>query len=107
MITAKQSVTNKGAGAVSVTPYGTVSRVGISKDPSTWNIHVGPMGVFDEKANYDWDFDEVAEEEGGRVELTNTNWLGFTDHFWLTALVPVGEKDTSGLFPAQQGRRCL
>ncbi len=98
MISAKQRVTNRGAAAVSVTPYGSVSRVGISKDPSTWNIHVGPMGVFDGLANYDWDFKDVAEAEGARVALTNTDWLGFTDHYWLTALVPVGANDTRGYF---------
>ncbi len=98
MISAKQRVTNRGAAAVSVTPFAAVSRVGISKDPSTWNIHVGPMGVFDGLANYDWDFSEVAETENGRVAFTNTNWIGFTDLYWLTALVPVNAPDTRGYF---------
>ena len=98
MISAKQSVTNRGAGAVAVTPFGTVSRVGISKDPSTFNIHVGPMGVFNDSADYSQDFKDVAEAEGGRVAYTNTNWLGFTDHFWLTALVPVTDKNARGYF---------
>lgn len=98
MISAKQRVTNRGSGAVAVTPYGTVSRVGISKDPSTFNIHVGPMGVFGGNANYDWDFEEVAEAPNARVAFDDTNWIGFTDHFWLAALVPVGAKDTRGYF---------
>lgn len=98
MISAKQRVTNRGAGAVAVTPYGTVSRVGISKDPSTFNIHVGPMGVFNDSADYSQDFEDVAEAEGGRVAYTNTDWLGFTDHFWLTALVPVTDKNARGYF---------
>ena len=98
MISAKQRVTNRGEGAVAVTPYGTVSRAGVSKDPSTFNIHVGPMGVFNDEADYSKDFEDVAEAPDGRVSYTATNWLGFTDHFWLTALVPVGDKNTRGYF---------
>ena len=98
MISAEQRVTNNGTAAVAVTPFGAVSRVGVSKDPSTWNIHVGPMGVFDNAADYDWNFDDVAEVEGGKAAFAKTNWLGFTDHYWLTALIPVNAPDTRGYF---------
>jgi YidC/Oxa1 family membrane protein insertase len=50
---------------------------------------VGPISVFDGKANYDinWkDLDQKGSESFGSV----SGWLGFTDKYWLTALVPTG-----------------
>ena len=75
-----------------------VSRTGESADKSSWTIHVGPMGVFDDKVDYDWDYAELAEAEGGRVSFDNTDWLGFTDHYWLTALIPAKPAETRGYF---------
>jgi YidC/Oxa1 family membrane protein insertase len=74
---------------VTVRPIGLVSRARQSADPDTWTNHVGPIGVFDGKANYDvnWkDLDEKGSSSFGNVG----GWLGFTDKYWLTALVPQG-----------------
>ena len=51
MFNVQQSVTNAGPGVVAVRPYGLVSRVGWSKDPSIWNMHTGPIGVFNGSTN--------------------------------------------------------
>ena len=81
MITARQSVTNRSAGAVAVRSYGFISRAGHSKDPSTWTIHTGPIGVFNEAANYDIEF-ETLDEDGISERLPSTGGcIGFTDHY--------------------------
>lgn len=98
MISARQSVTNSGTGAVAVRTYGYISRVGHSKDPSTWTIHTGPIGVFNGAANYDIDFTDL-DESGASERLASTGgWLGFTDHYWLAALVPDQKASFDGQF---------
>ncbi|QAY78889.1 membrane protein insertase YidC [Sphingosinicella sp. BN140058] len=87
MFTVDQRVANRAAGAVAVRPYSLVSRASASKDPTAWTNHVGPVGVFDGKANYDWDYTDLTP--GARQPFATTGgWLGFGDKYWLTALVP-------------------
>ncbi|MET0269086.1 MAG: membrane protein insertase YidC [Sphingomonas sp.] len=88
MFTVEQSMTNAGGGAVSARPWSLVSRVGHSKDPSSWTNHVGPMGVFDGKANYSVDFKDLDEKAAGERFNTTGGWAGFTDKYWLTAVIP-------------------
>jgi YidC/Oxa1 family membrane protein insertase len=89
LFTVQQSVANASGQPLSFRPIGLVSRASQSVDKSTWQNHVGPIGVFDGKANYDvnWkDLDEGKTETFGNA----SGWLGFTDKYWLTALVPQG-----------------
>jgi YidC/Oxa1 family membrane protein insertase len=89
MFTVDQSVTNGAGTPIAIRPYGLVSRVGVSKDPDTHTIHSGPMGVFNGTANYSIDFKTLdkAGAAGTRIATTG-GWLGFTDKYWLAALVP-------------------
>ncbi|HLL59201.1 MAG TPA: membrane protein insertase YidC [Allosphingosinicella sp.] len=87
MFTADQMVTNTGTGAVAVRPYSIVSRSDASPDPDSWTMHVGPVGVFNGAANYDWSFDELLEAGDQRFSTTG-GWIGFTDKYWLTAVIP-------------------
>jgi YidC/Oxa1 family membrane protein insertase len=87
MFTIEQRVENRGAGAIAVRPYSLVSRVGHSKDPDSWTIHTGPIGVFGGSANYDVNFEDLTESGEQRFPTTG-GWIGFTDKYWLTAIVP-------------------
>jgi YidC/Oxa1 family membrane protein insertase len=89
LFTIGQRAINASGKPVAVRPIGLVSRATKSSDPTSWTNHVGPIGVFDSKANYEvnWkDLDEGKGETFGNVP----GWLGFTDKYWLTALVPPG-----------------
>lgn len=87
MFTVRQKVSNTGVGTVGVRPYGYISRDGVPVHPDSWTIHVGPMGVFNGAANYDVNFSTVDEE--GQVPFTGKGgWIGFTDLYWLSALIP-------------------
>jgi YidC/Oxa1 family membrane protein insertase len=89
LFTVAQSVTNASGAALNIRPIGLVSRASKSADGSTWQNHVGPIGVFDGKANYDVNWKDL--DQGKSEGFDNvTGWLGFTDKYWLTALVPQG-----------------
>lgn len=98
MISAAQKVTNAGPGAVAVRTYGYISRDGPSKDVSTWTIHTGPMGVFNSAANYDIDFTDLDEETTSERLTSTGGWIGFTDKYWLAALVPDQKTSFEGQF---------
>lgn len=89
LFTAEQRLVNRGPAPVTARAFALVSRVGISRDPSTWQSHVGPVGVFNGTANYDNNFSTVAEAPGGTVGYhSQGGWLGFTDKYWLAAIIP-------------------
>jgi YidC/Oxa1 family membrane protein insertase len=89
LFTVRQQVTNGGARAAAVRPYGLINRANKSRDPDSWTMHVGPIGYLDGAANYDTDWDDLQNSQVRRLE-SRGGWLGFTDTHWLTALAPVG-----------------
>jgi YidC/Oxa1 family membrane protein insertase len=114
LFTVRQRVANPTPNAVSVRPFGLVSRANKSPDPSGWTMHVGPMGFLGGAANYDIDW-ETLDEAGaaGRQFDSRGGWLGFTDKYWLTALAPdqsasisaTLRKSPSGAYQADYARQ--
>ncbi|WP_394269195.1 membrane protein insertase YidC [Qipengyuania sp.] len=87
MLTAEQSVINRGAAPVIVRPFGLVNRTSRTASEDLFNAHSGPIGVFGDAANYDVDYSTL--DEDGRISpVGRPSWLGFTDIYWLSALVP-------------------
>jgi YidC/Oxa1 family membrane protein insertase len=89
MLTVEQTVANMGEGTVAVRPYAFINRDSRGADPDTFNVHSGPIGLFGGSVNFDWNYDEVAEEPGGVVTPEGrTGWIGYTDIYWLSTLIP-------------------
>jgi YidC/Oxa1 family membrane protein insertase len=87
LFTVQQSVTNASEQPLSIRPIGLVSRAEKSHDPDSWTNHVGPIGLFGGKADYSVDF-KTLDEKGPQPFNNVAGWLGFTDKYWLSALVP-------------------
>jgi len=88
LFTITQTIENGGTGAVGARPYGYVSRFGKSKDTSSWTNHVGPIGAFNGAVNYKVNWKDIDEVPAGEHFQSKGGWIGFGDHYWLTALVP-------------------
>jgi YidC/Oxa1 family membrane protein insertase len=92
MITAKQTVGNAGGGPIVLRPFATVSRTSTTASSSSWQLHSGPIGSFGSAVNFEWDYDDVAE--AGRVSPEGkADWIGFTDIYWMSALIPQGNAE--------------
>ena len=87
MFSVTQRVANASGGDFASRPYSLASRVGKPADPDSWTMHIGPMGVFNGSANYDWGYEDL-DESGDQRFASRGGWIGFTDKYWLTALVP-------------------
>ncbi len=87
MFSMAQTVTNASGAAVSLFPYALVAREGQVPVSTTYLLHVGPIGVFNGTLQ---DTYKYANLKGAPpVEFDSTGgWLGFTDKYWLTALIP-------------------
>ncbi|MCW5647867.1 MAG: membrane protein insertase YidC, partial [Sphingopyxis sp.] len=101
LITAKQTIANSGAAPVSASSFALIDRLGKPTDPhevDSWTIHVGPTGYLDGKSVFDVDYDDVEKAPNRAVRYNSAGWLGFTDKYWLAAIVPAkGERVTAAI----------
>ena len=95
MFTVTQSVENTTGEAVRLAPYALIARHGEPETVNFFILHEGVVARTDgELSEIDYDdmvdLDPVASE-GGRVQLiegTQDGWIGFTDKYWMTTLIP-------------------
>ncbi len=86
MFTITQRIANNGPSAITVFPFGRVTRVNTPDTLGFYILHEGPIGILDgtltEVKYDDLRDDELVEQE------TVGGWIGVTDKYWLAALVP-------------------
>ena len=87
MITVRQSVRNAGAAPVSVKPFALIKRTEKTASIDTWNVHSGPIGAFAGAVSFATNYGDVASA-GAVTPQGPANWIGFTDIYWLSALIP-------------------
>jgi len=81
-----QEVQNNTNQTIDLYPYAQITRNRIPDYIQNFYIsHEGFIGVFDEELKED-DYDDI--EENKIVREANEGWLGITDKYWMTALVP-------------------
>ncbi|MCZ6848019.1 MAG: membrane protein insertase YidC [Alphaproteobacteria bacterium] len=86
MFTVTQRVDNRGAKAVTLTPYGLINRTGTPETTGFYILHEGPLGVFNEVLE-ELDYSDLVDE--GQIDKASRGgWIGITDKYWLAALVP-------------------
>ncbi|MGN6497792.1 MAG: membrane protein insertase YidC [Tsuneonella sp.] len=87
MITARQSVANTGAAPVIVQPYALINRTSKTASLDQWTIHSGPIGYFGDGVQFGPNYSDLAES-GKQSPDGRAGWIGFTDIYWLSALIP-------------------
>lgn len=89
MITATQSFTNATAQPVAIAPVALLSRTSKTASIDSYNVHAGPIGAFADAVSFSTDYDTIDEAEGATVKSEGkTNWIGFTDIYWMSTLIP-------------------
>jgi len=96
MLTVTQRAVNNGDQAVSLYPYGLISRTGTPQTLGFYILHEGPLGVFDDTLK-EVDYDDL-QEDGPQVVNSTGGWIGITDKYWLAALVPDQAQPFTGSF---------
>ena len=110
MFTVTQSVENTTEADVALLPYGEVQRRGLPELTNFYILHEGPIGAFDgilEEIDYD-DMLEFSQGtgNGGRFErysVSQNGWLGFTDRYWMTTLVPPSGQSFDAILLVEPG----
>ena len=101
MFAIKESVDNKGAQAASVFPYALISRHGKPKTDGYAVLHEGLLGIIGDSRIIELTYDGVEKETKATKLVEGTSgWLGFTDKYWATAIVPAQDEPFKARFSA-------
>ena len=100
MFQVEQRVENYGAKPVTLHPYALVSRTGTPHTAGMYILHEGPLGVFNGTLK-ELKYDDL-KKEGTVREKSTGGWIGITDKYWLTAIVPDQKAEATGRFVHQR-----
>ena len=108
MITVEDRIENNGSNAINLSAFARLSRVNTPDTLGFFILHEGPIGVIDgtlKEIDYD-DLEDDFDENNGRPKPTTFpttgGWLGITDKYWLTALIPNQSKAVNTSFSYQK-----
>ena len=91
-----QEVKNNTSVSIDLYSYAQITRNRIPEDIQNFYIsHEGFIGVFDEELKED-DYDDIKDDK--IVREASKGWLGITDKYWMTALVPEQGKNFKSTF---------
>jgi YidC/Oxa1 family membrane protein insertase len=98
MFNIEQSVSNSSATPVALAPYGQIARHGEPPNLKGFFIlHEGMVRMSDgelDEINYDkmpeFDINPKERAPAEVVQVAEGGWIGFTDHYWMTTIVPQG-----------------
>ncbi len=90
MFTVSDTVRNTGAAAVSIKPYGRIARFGNPEVTGIYVLHEGLVGSIGDQGLDEYDYGDIEDEKQVTKEKADSGWLGITDKYWATALIPSG-----------------
>lgn len=96
MFSLAQSVENTGTADISLRPYGLLRQYGVPSDLQNFFIlHEGLVRMTDgelEEVKYkkmaDFAVDDREGTNAERKDVMASGWIGYTDHYWMTTLIP-------------------
>jgi YidC/Oxa1 family membrane protein insertase len=97
LFTVTQTVENTGAGDVALFPYARVARHGTPQVANFFIQHEGPHGVLGSNNMISKKYSDLQNDQQVRFDNT-TGWLGISDKYWATAVLPVPSATINALF---------
>jgi YidC/Oxa1 family membrane protein insertase len=87
LFTASDEVRNKGDAPVTLFPYALISRHGTPKTEGYYILHEGFIGVLGDQGLKEETYKSIDDKKDVTFKVTN-GWLGITDKYWATTLLP-------------------
>ncbi|MEE9314004.1 MAG: membrane protein insertase YidC [Rhizobiaceae bacterium] len=88
MFTISETVTNASGGPVTIKPYGRIARYGKPKVAGIYVLHEGMVGYVGDQGLDEIDYGEIEDDKKVVKERAKKGWLGITDKYWATAIIP-------------------
>jgi len=102
MFTIRQVVENNSDQRINIAPIGEVRRIDTPDTQGFFILYEGPLGVFNGTLEDDDDYDDLADDGSVDFAVSPNGWLGYSDKYWLTALVPDQTRPFTARFQHQK-----
>ena len=89
LFTVKQNIKNRTSNIYNFYPYGQIIRKELPEIIDFFILHEGPIGVFDQQL-VEKDYKDIIDKKFSKN--ANEGFLGITDKYWLTSLIPEKNK---------------
>ncbi len=96
LFTVKDDVSNAGSAPITLYPYALISRHGTPQVSGYYILHEGLIGYLGHDGLQQYTYKKIDEAKSVSWKVTNA-WLGITDKYWASALLP----DTSAQLQAR------
>ena len=93
LFTIIDDVQNSTDAAVTIYPYGLVARHSRPPSQGFYILHEGMIGIFEQEGLEEIGYGSLEDDGTVTMAETPTGWLGITDKYWASALIP-----TEGVF---------
>ena len=90
LFTINQKITNNSDKIYNLYPYGQIIRNQAPDVTNFYILHEGLIGVFDEQL-VEKDYEDIEDKKFS--QNAESGWLGITDKYWITTLIPENNKD--------------
>ena len=97
MFTITHSARNNTNASLTLYPFAQISRTGRPQTSNLFILHEGAIGFFGEEGLNELDYDDLIEERAVSKQAA-TGWLGITDKYWATAIIPPQDVSFSARF---------
>jgi YidC/Oxa1 family membrane protein insertase len=98
------AVENQWSAGVTLVPYARIHRYGTPHVQGYWIMHEGLIGVIGDEGEQKSKYATALEDGTKTFPAATGGWLGFTDKYWASALVPDQKERYRAQFSAQQPR---
>lgn len=87
MFTVEQRVINTTGRSVQLFPYALITQTGLPREfTNMWIMHEGPIGFIGNEL-LQVKYDELRKDQR-REKTADSGWIGITDKYWLTSIIP-------------------
>jgi YidC/Oxa1 family membrane protein insertase len=103
MFTVTDEVENTTGAPVSLFPYARIYRAGTPTVQGFYILHEGLIGVVGDQGLQELNYSDVVKETGAKTfDKVKGGWLGFTDKYWATTLIPPPTETYQASFKAPE-----
>ncbi len=100
LFTIKDTLVNTSKETVNLSPNAVITRVGTPQTSGFFVLHEGGVGVLNHKLA-EFSYEDMSKK--GNIQETSVNgWHGFTDKYWLSAIIPDAKDSVTASYQHDQ-----
>ncbi|HJD55928.1 MAG TPA: membrane protein insertase YidC [Rickettsia endosymbiont of Pyrocoelia pectoralis] len=97
LFTIEQTIVNNSDKELPVQSYGLINRKYVAVEKAVNILHQGPIGCIDESLK-EYSYDDIKNKKSEKFTASKVDWIGITDKYWLTSLIPDKSSNYSSNF---------